>query len=323
MGTTIESEIILSFESQRAVVSNFGASLRQFYISDPNGQELPILWGYQGTSNCQGAQGDVLAPFPGRLRNGAYRFGSDNLQMSLNDKAGPNAIHGFLRNVLWKVDEQTGSRVSLSYSIEPTSFKGYPFSVNFQILYTLTEIGLEIKYYIKNNSKAPAPVGIGFHPYFTVGHSLIDETSLQVPALKFIELNSTHLPTGEVCRVSSSGPDFRVMRPIGSYRFNHCFTDIIRDDLGFAQTVLENLAGSRRIIITMDRSFEFLVVYTGDELTSSAQRRAIAIEPMTCGTDAFNQDLYNAPSQWGDIFIQPQQLKTGQYRIAHEFVAEN
>jgi aldose 1-epimerase len=320
MKTQTESEIILSHQSERALVSNFGASLREYYLLQADGKQLPFLWGYRGASNKEGGQGDVLAPFPGRLRNGRYRFGSQSFQIEINDKSGPNAIHGFLRNVLWKIEEQTENRAVFSFRIEPSSFPGYPFSLTFQIAYSLTASGLETTYNIQNHSNTPAPAGIGFHPYFTVGNSLIDETLLQIPASKLFEFDSGLLPTGGIQEVSSTGVDFRAMRQVGPCQIDHCFTNMIRDERGYARAIIENRSDLRRIVITMDRTFDFLVVYTGDQLSFKSRRKTIAIEPLTCATDAFNKESYNSPSQWGEIILHPQQVRTGHYFISHEFI---
>ncbi|MEO5968389.1 MAG: hypothetical protein ABIQ95_00555 [Bdellovibrionia bacterium] len=326
MKTQTESEIILSHKSERVLVSNFGASLREYYLLQADGKQLPLLWAYKGATNREGGQGDVLAPFPGRIRNGKYRFGSQDFQIDINDKSGPNAIHGFLRNVLWNIDEQTESHVAFSFRIEPSLFHGYPFSLTFQIVYALTELGLKTTYRIQNHSDKSAPVGIGFHPYFTVGNSTIDETSLQIPASKVLEFNSGLLPTGKILDVSSTDVDFRAMRKVSSCRIDNCFTDMIRDENGYSRTIIENLADLRRVVVTMDRTFDFLVIYTGDELSSKSKRKSIAIEPLTCATDAFNKESYKSVSQggqgdpWGEIVIKPQQVKTGHYFISHEFI---
>ncbi|HEX2065461.1 MAG TPA: hypothetical protein VHI93_01475, partial [Candidatus Thermoplasmatota archaeon] len=54
-----------------ATVSPFGASLRRLWVEGADGPR-DILWGYSGTANKKGGQGDVLLPFPGRIRGGTY-----------------------------------------------------------------------------------------------------------------------------------------------------------------------------------------------------------------------------------------------------------
>jgi aldose 1-epimerase len=49
-------------------------------------------------------------------------------------------------------------------------------------------------------------------------------------------------------------------------------------------------------------------MYTGDAITNAA-RRALAIEPMTCATDAFNHP------DWGLQRLEPGDSFSGRYRI--------
>ena len=66
---TPDTELTLSFENQRAVVSPWGASLRRNFLLEEAG-ETDIVWGYLGGSRKKGGQGDVLIPFPGRIVDG-------------------------------------------------------------------------------------------------------------------------------------------------------------------------------------------------------------------------------------------------------------
>jgi aldose 1-epimerase len=60
----------------------------------------------------------------------------------------------------------------------------------------------------------------------------------------------------------------------------------------------------------MDRAFSALVVYTGDAIPNHA-RRAIAIEPMTCASDAFNHP------EWGLKRLEPGETFKGRYVVRH------
>ena len=60
----------------------------------------------------------------------------------------------------------------------------------------------------------------------------------------------------------------------------------------------------------MDRSFSPVVVYTGDAIID-CPRRALAIEPMTCATDAFNHP------EWGLKRLLPDETFSGRYIVRH------
>jgi aldose 1-epimerase len=140
---------------------------------------------------------------------------------------------------------------------------------------------------VKNIGDRVAPVGVGFHPYFTVGTSVIDEAEVLIPGVGYLEFNEQLAPTGRILDVEGTCWDYRHFRAIGGQRFNHCYMNLVRDADGLATATLRHAPSNRAIDIVMDSSFSAVVVYTGDAI-ADAPRAALAIEPMTCASDAFN-----------------------------------
>lgn len=46
-------------------------------------------------------------------------------------------------------------------------------------------------------------MGVGFHPYFTVGTSLINEAEAQLPGVGYLEFNERLAPTGSIVDVAA------------------------------------------------------------------------------------------------------------------------
>src|SRR4051812_49298825 len=174
---TPDTELLLSFEDQRAVVSPWGASLRRYFLVYATGREVDLVWGYSGAQQKKGGQGDVLIPFAGRIAEGRYRFEGRTFQLERNDKEGPNAIHGFVRALPWTIHDRSPHRCSFEIRLEAAEYesRGYPFSLAFRLTYTLDHRGLTGSFLVRNAGHTSAPVGVGFHPYFTVGTATIDE----------------------------------------------------------------------------------------------------------------------------------------------------
>ena len=309
-----DQEITLVFADQRAVVSDLGASLRHYYRVQEDGTQQDILWGYTGTANKQGGQGDVLIPFPSRIKNGHYRFQGQSHQMPINDREGPNAIHGFLRSVLWEAKLIGKNSVSFHAQVRKKEYteKGYPFSLDVTLSYELSKGGLTCRFEVRNIGAETAPFGIGFHPYFTVNSAHLDDAEVEIPATEYLEFESL-VPTGKVLSVAGSSLDFRTIKKIGTAKFNHCFTKLRRDENGMSRAFLRNPDTKQRITIWMDKAFDFLVVYTGEAIPAPFSRKAIAIEPMTCGTDAFNHE---DSSEWGLIKLEPGTSVNGSFGIS-------
>jgi aldose 1-epimerase len=291
---TADTELTLSFQNQRAIVSPWGAALRRYLFIDADGREIDIAWGYSGGSGKRGGQGDVLIPFPGRIGNGQYSFDGQAFQLECNDKEGPNAIHGFVRSLPWDVREIASNRVMLTVTLQAETYtgRGYPFSLRITVTYELNANGLSCAFSVENIGDRAAPVGIGFHPYFTVGTAMINDAEVQIPGTGYLEFNERLVPTGTIYPVQDTPWDYRRSRPIAQQRFNHCYVNLERDAEGIATTSLRHGPSNRTITITMDSAFSALVVYTGDAI-ADAPRVALAIEPMTCASDAFNHP------EWG------------------------
>lgn len=307
---TPDTELSLSFGNQQAVVSPWGASLRRYWLINDRGEETDLVWGYSGGSNKRGGQGDVLIPFPGRVRDGRYTFDGQSLQLECNDKEGPNAIHGFVRNLPWQVREIRTNAVTLETTLDASAYakRGYPFSLAITVTYDLGLSGLTCSFTVNNVGTRTAPVGVGFHPYFTVGTSPIDEAEVQIPGAACLEFNDRLVPTGKILNVAGTAWDYRQSHPIGNQRFNHCYVQLERDAQGMATASLCDLRSGCAIDITMDSTFSAIVVYTGDAIPD-APRAAVAIEPMTCASDAFNHP------EWGLKRLVPYETFSGRYQV--------
>ena len=311
LASTPDTEISLECENQRAVLSPWGASLRRYFLMDGHGGETDIVWGYSGGAQKKGGQGDVLIPFPGRVAGGRYAFDGQALQLERNDKEGPNAIHGFVRSLPWMTHQHGSDAVTFEVSLDAAQYgsRGYPFSITVHVTYSLDLQGLSCAFSVRNVGGTAAPVGVGFHPYFTVGTESVDEAETKIPATGFLEFNEQLAPTGKVLPAQGTEWDYREFRPIGQRRFNHCYLELERDASGMATASLRHRENGRRVDVVMDRAFSAIVAYTGDAI-ANAPRRALAIEPMTCATDAFNHP------DWGLKRLLPGETFTGSYRVS-------
>lgn len=275
-------EWTLSAGRWRCVVSPFGASLRRLWVEE-GGRRRDVLWGYSGTAAKRGGQGDVLAPWPGRIRDGRYAFQGAVHELPRNDKDGPNAIHGFLRSREWEGERRGEGSAWFRTRIAAGDHPGYPFEVEVAVGYELLPSGLACALVARNAGTGDAPFGAGFHPYLAAPGATADAVPLQVPASRLVAFDGL-LPTGEVVEVPPE-LDFRTARPVGATRLNHCLAGLAPDSDGFARVRFGDA------VLWMDRAFGHLVLYTGDALGGDA-RRALAVEPMTCATDAFNHPAW-------------------------------
>lgn len=308
---TPDTELTLTHSDWQLVVSPYGAALRGLSRTGADGARAQVITGYSGAKNKAGGQGDILIPFPGRVAGGRYTFGGQTYQMDINDKETPSAIHGFLRSTLWETEQPAPDEVTFTTNLHADAHPGYPFALGVRITYHLTDAGMACAFVVENTGDAPAPVAAGFHPYFTVGSALIDADTLQVPFGATLEFQNL-LPTGNVLPVEGTDLDFRQPRPLGSTVFNTCYLRPRRDPDGHAYIRLSDAATGKSLAVWLDAAFDYVVLYSGDPLPESHRRRALAIEPMTCGADAFNHP------EWGLATLNPGETLSGTWGVTRE-----
>ena len=294
-----DQEIILRHGAWEAAVAAYGASLRGV----TNGGQT-VAMGYRGKANKQGGQGDVLIPFPGRVGGAAYRWNGARHELPRTDKDGPNAIHGFVRTETWQVAARSESHVRFTLGFPGA--QGYPFALDLEITYTLTGEGLRCDFAVTNAGAQAAPVAAGFHPYFTVGSETVDRDELTLPFDSVLEMVQ-FIPTGKIVPVAEAKLDFRRPAPIGATVFNHCLLAPLRDPDGRVRVTLAGNGTS--VTVWMDEAFDFVVLYTGENMPEPYRRRSLAIEPMTCGSDAFNHP------EWGLRRLEPGTTFTGAWGV--------
>jgi aldose 1-epimerase len=308
----MDREIMLSHGNQRAVVSTLGASLRRYFEVGSDGRETDIAWGYSGADHKMGGQGDVLMPFPSRIKNARYTFEGQTHQLEVNDKAGNNAIHGFVRSVTWDAEQPNTAAVRFTTSLRKEEYaaKGYPFSLDLGLDYTLNDGGLTCGFSIKNVGDGAAPAGAGFHPYFVAGTGTVDELEALLPANRYLEFEPTLTPTGKLIPVDGTPLDFRQFRRVGETVIDNCYTDLIADADGLVRSSIRNLSTGRTVTVWMEAIFPYLVIFTGDTIPEPGKRKALAIEPMTCATDAFNHP------EWGLKVLAPGESFGGTWGVS-------
>ena len=270
----------ISHGDQRSIVTGVGATLRSYAVAG-----FETLDTFPENEKSDVGRGQVLLPFPNRIEDGRYTFEGAEHQLPISEPATNSALHGLTRWLTWTPLRRTPSSVTLHQRLYPQD--GYPFLLDLEIEYALSDSGLSVTTTATNFGGTPLPFGAGYHPYFTVGTPTIDAATLKLPAGTYLETDDRLIPTGSKS-VEGTDLDFREGKEIGDTRMDTCFADVTPDPDGTASIHLTHPNGGPRITISMDPSHNFIQVYTGDTLAEEDRRRGIAIEPMTCAPNAFN-----------------------------------
>ncbi|MCY7401192.1 MAG: aldose 1-epimerase family protein [Nocardioides sp.] len=258
-----------------AVVTESGGALRSL---THHGRAL--VHGFAEDQMSSGGRGQLLMPWPNRIRDGRYEFGGRDLQLGLTDPGHGNASHGLARWAAWTVEEHTATSVSLVYRVMAQT--GYPWTVDLHVLYDLSADGLQVTQTATNLSPDPAPYASGAHPYLCVGDS-IEDLELHLPVRTRMLVDERLIPHGT--EPVAGELDFTVPRRIGNAVLDDAYGSLVREDARATATVADPASG-RGVALWVDERHRWLQVFTPPAV--DGRRSAIAIEPMTAPADAFN-----------------------------------
>ena len=261
----------------RAVVTESGAALR---LLERSGR--PLLDGFPEHAMAGGGRGQLLMPWPNRIRDGVYTFGGAEHRLALTEPSRHNASHGLARWAAWSLEELTGNSVSLGYRLMAQT--GYPWTVDLHVLYDLSADGLTVTQTATNMSGSAAPYAQGAHPYLVAGSGPVDAWELTLPSATRLLVDERLLPVGRT-GVDGTAYDFRTPQPVAGTVLNDAFTDLARDADGIATVTLRDPATGHGCELWVDERHRWLQLYTADD--TAAPRCSLAVEPMTAPPDAF------------------------------------
>lgn len=107
-------QIPIARGDQRATVVAVGGGLRSYIAGG-----LELLDGYAEGEPSTAARGQLLIPWPNRLRDGVYTFDTETYQLPLSEPEKHNAIHGLVRWADWTVADRAEDRVVMAHTLHP------------------------------------------------------------------------------------------------------------------------------------------------------------------------------------------------------------
>lgn len=270
-------QFAISQGSYGAVVTEVGATLRSF---TKDGTET--LWTFEEDEAPRGCSGQQLVPWPNRIRDGRYSFDGEDHQLDITEVPRNTALHGLAAHQPWTMVAHDDSSVTLETIVYPQ--RGWTGVLKSTIRHSLTDDGLLVEVTAENVGASRLPYGYGAHPYIAAE---LSTAVLSSPFTKEMLADERLLPKS----LSQVTPehDFREPRTLDDTIFDTAFLDPEES----WEVSLE--AGGRTVTIWADDTMRWGQIFT------APTRDGIAIEPMTCGPDAFNE----GPTDADVIVLEP------------------
>jgi aldose 1-epimerase len=297
-------------------ISNFGGVIVAIKVPDRNDSLADVVLGFDALEpyfEDSPYFGALIGRYGNRIAQG--KFALDGKEYTLAQNNMGNHLHGGLcgfDKVLWRAEPmEADSTVGLTlHYTSPDGEEGYPGTLRVTVTYTLTNDNeLHIGYQAATD--APTVVNLTNHSYFNLtgrgGSSILDH-ELMINANRFVPVDSTLIPTGELAEVAGTPFDFREPTAIGAHieaehqqldygiGYDHCWVlnKNQEDELTLAATVYEPRSGRMMEVRTTEPGVQF---YSGNFLDGTLNGKDGAVYKQRTGFCLETEHFPDSPNQ--------------------------
>jgi aldose 1-epimerase len=220
-GTPVEIYTLTNSHGLTAKIMTYGATLTELHVPDRNGAQGDVVLGFDNLAQYVKGHpyfGSTVGRVANRIAKGKFTLEGKAYTLAVNN--GPNHLHGGLKafdKAVWKatrVKSADGPAVKFAYH-SPDGEEGYPGNLDVAVTYTLTnKNGLRIDY--EATTDRATPVNLTNHTYFNLaGKGDILDHELMLAADRYVAVDDTLIPTGELREVKGTPMDFTTPHKIG------------------------------------------------------------------------------------------------------------
>lgn len=247
------------------IVPRFGGSLQGLVVGG-----LPILKGSEpsikGYSDYLAfCRSGILCPFPNRIAEGQYSYNGQDYCLPINETGHGHAIHGLVFDKELRVINHSQTHIELNLDYPGTP--GFPFCFDCTAVYSLLDDGIRMGIRLNNTASQSFPFGLGWHPYFLA--SQLDDCYIEMQT-------SARYITDD--RMIPLGPEPHRLNKI---RLNQPELD---DAFLLDRDTVKFVTPEYTLEMSLPES-SYLQLYIPED------RRSVAIEPMSCIANAFNNGI--------------------------------
>ncbi len=301
---------------QTVKITNYGGIITSINTADKDGTIEDVVLGYDSLAGYLKATsffGAAVGRYGNRIAKGKFTLNGQTYTLAQNN--GPNSLHGGKKGfdkVIWKAEEvKTDNSVGLKLSyLSADGEEGFPGNLNVTMTYTWdNENALTIDY--EATTDKPTIVNLCNHSYFNLtGNTKRDILDHQVKLLasKFVSVDKTLIPTGELKDVKGTPFDFMQATAVGTRiddttdvqiknggGYDHCWVIDRKDSslVSFA-TVVDPTSKRQMEVLTTEPGVQF---YTGNFLNGTITGKHNAVYKKRFGLCLETQHYPDSPNQ--------------------------
>lgn len=312
-------------------VINYGGIITSLSVPDKNNKMDDVVLGYDslgGYLKDSPFFGALIGRYGNRIAKGKFTLDGKAYKLATNNDA--NHLHGGNKGfdkVFWNIAEDStdnGVAVKLSYTSKDME-EGYPGNLQAEVIYTLTDNN-ELKIDYKATADKKTVVNLTQHTYFnlTGGKQDILSHHLVLNADKFLPVDKTLIPTGELKPVANTPFDFTKPTTIGARidandeqlkiagGYDHCWVlNKSTDGLNTVGNLYDSLSGREITVYTTEPGVQF---YSGNFLDGSLTGKNGTVYNKRFGLCLETQHFPDSPNkpEFPSVVLNPGETYTSQ-----------
>lgn len=204
-------------------VTNYGAIITSFAVPDRDGTLSDLVLGYDSLDGYLARSpyfGSIVGRCANRIARGRFSLGGKTYQLAQNVDG--NHLHGGVKGfdkVVWNAEAQpTSDGPAIQFSrVSPDGEENYPGNLAVTVTYTLTHQNV-LRIEITATTDAPTICNMTQHTYWNLaGHDAgsVNDHVVHLNADRYMPVDASLIPTGEIAPVQGTPFDFTKPKPIG------------------------------------------------------------------------------------------------------------
>ena len=313
-GQEVDRYTLSNAAGMQVEIITYGGIITSMKVPNAAGGLNDVVLGYDSLSDYEKGSpyfGALIGRYGNRIADGSFTLDDQTYTLVQND--GKNHLHGGTKGfdkVVWSADskiEDNKAVLQLHYLSQDME-EGYPGNLHTEVVYTLTNDNmLEVTYKATTDKKTV--VNLTQHTYFNLsGAKDILDHQLRLQAPRYLPIDETLIPTGEIASVEGTPFDFTSFKTIGrdieteslqlerGLGYDHCWVlDNPNKELQTAALLKEASSGIQMEVRTDQPAIQF---YSGNFLDgTNPMKQSDSFYNYRSGLCLETQHYPNAPNE--------------------------
>lgn len=221
-GKQVDLYTIKNSKGMVVKITNYGAKIEQIMVPDKNRKFADVVQGYESINKALGGQGSMGA-FVGRYANriGGAKFTLDGKEYQLAKNNGENSLHGGQKGsrfCVYDARQINDSSVEMFYAYKDGE-ENYPGTLATRVYYEVTEDNALVVDYQAHSVDKNTVANFTTHSFFNLsgnlGSEILDHV-IFLNASRFLPIDKSLIPTGQLESVNNTPMDFRTPTTFGA-----------------------------------------------------------------------------------------------------------